>query len=81
MKRQNPHDHRVITLFPARRTPGADRLREAFRESGLSQEEAAVLVGRSGRQLRKWLTGDSPVVVLDLLVLLEERAASKRRAA
>lgn len=71
---------KVLTELRSGRTPGADRLRRALCDSGLTQEDAAALVGTTGRQLRKWMSGASPVVALDLLVLLEERA-SKRRAA
>jgi hypothetical protein len=57
-------------------------LRSRLCAAGLTQEEAARLIGRDGRQLRRWLA--SPPPVLRLLVELDTLAANDnggRRAA
>jgi hypothetical protein len=56
------------------RTPGSALLAEELR--GLTQEQAAALIGRDSRQIRKWLRKAPPV--LELLAALR---AQGRRAA
>ena len=51
------------------RTPGAVLLLRELRSSGLTQEQAARLIGRDSRQLRKWLKKAPPV--LELIAALQ----------
>jgi transcriptional regulator with XRE-family HTH domain len=71
------------TLRPPARTStscAARRLVSALHASGLSQIEAAELVGVDPRQVRRWLHGEVPMGALELLVELDAVAAAGRAA-
>lgn len=57
---------------------GASYLRQRLCAAGLTQDEAARLVGRDGRQVRRWLRNPPPVLVLlaELEALGEGRKAA-----
>ncbi len=65
---------KLATVTQLTRTPGSARLRRAICAAGLTQDQAGALVGRDGRQVRRWLKGSTE---LDLLCALEEIAARK----
>lgn len=69
----------VTPLRPPPRTLASARLKKSRLAARLTQEQAAALVGVESRQVRRWENGESPLKPLELLGLLEERAA--RRAA
>jgi hypothetical protein len=58
---------------------GASYLRRRLCAAGLTQEQAARLIGRDGRQVRRWLA--SPPPVLQLLAALEAMNDVIREAA
>lgn len=64
--------------LPQSRAAASAKLRRAICAAGLTQEEAARLIGRDGRQVRRWLR--SPPPVLALLVELEAVMAERKAA-
>lgn len=60
------------TLAPEPRTLATARLRRAICATGLSQERAGQLVGKDGRQVRRWLSGSVALGALELLLALEK---------
>jgi transcriptional regulator with XRE-family HTH domain len=69
---------KLLTLPRRSRTLASGRLRAARRATGLTQEAAALVIGKDPRQLRRWEKGEVDLGPLEALCLLEERA---RRAA
>ena len=54
------------------RAPASAYLRRKLCAAGLTQDAAGALIGREGRQIRRWLTKPPPV----LLLLVELEAAN-----
>ncbi len=69
----------VRPLRPEARTPTSARgeLRRELCESGLSHDEAGALRGKAGRQVRRWLNGES---VEALQLYLDLKAYNSARA-
>lgn len=63
------HKHNMATVRTEARA-AASYLRERLRACGLTQEQAGKLIGKDGRQIRRWLKNPPPVV--ELLMLLEQ---------
>ena len=70
---------KVTPLRAGPRTLASCRLKEARLAAGLTQEAAAIAIGKDPRQLRRWENDEVDLGPLEALCLLEERAA--RRAA
>ncbi len=62
------------------RTHASSWVRGARRAAGLTQEQAAELLGVDARQVRRWESGESPMGALELVVLLEGLMGERRAA-
>ena len=76
------HEPNMDTAPAATRTlRAAAFLRRRLCECGVTQEQAAALIGKDSRQVRRWLSGRVSLGALELLVELERLGAERKRAA
>lgn len=61
----------------AARTLATARLRIAIRDAGLTREEAAALLGKDARQVRRWLSGRVSLGPLELLCAIDSGAPAR----
>lgn len=71
---------KVFPPRPLARTHASSWVRSARRAAGLTQEQAAELLGVDARQVRRWESGESPMGALELVVLLEQRVGERMAA-
>lgn len=59
------------------RPRAASKLKSLRLERGLTQEQAAALVGVDARRVRKWENGEAAIDAVEYLLELEARAAKR----